>query len=78
MFYDGGYMVGMHGGGWIFLLLVIGAALFYVWQRPGRRGDVSGDKLPEKPHEVLRGRLASGAITAQQYEEHKALLDRDH
>ena len=78
MFHDGGYMVGMHGGWWIFLLLVIGAALFYAWQRPGRRGDVPGDKLPEKPHEVLRLRLASGAITAQQYEEHKALLDRDH
>ena len=78
MFYDGGYMGGMHGAWWIFWLLVIGAALFYVWQRPGRRGGAREDKLPEKPHEVLRGRLASGAITAQQYEEHKALLDRDH
>ena len=78
MFYDGGYMGGMHGGWWIFLLLVIGAALFYVWQRPGRRGAAREDKLPEKPHKVLRRRLASGAITPQQYEEHKTLLDRDH
>ena len=38
MFYDGGYMGGMHGGWWIFWLLVIGAALFYVWQRPGEAG----------------------------------------
>ena len=82
MFYDGGYMGGMHGGWWIFLLLVIGAALFYAWQRPGRRSDAPAeklqDKLQETPHEVLRRRLASGAITPQQYEEHKALLDRDN
>ena len=71
-------MVGMHGGGWIFLLLVIGAALFYGWRRLGWRDDGTGEKLQERPHEVLRRRLASGAITAQQYEEHKALLDRDH
>ena len=46
----------------------------------GRAGEVMSakTKLPETPHEVLRGRLASGAITPQQYEEHKTLLDRDH
>ena len=31
----------------------------------------------DKTLELLRRRLASGAITAQQYEEHKTLLDRD-
>ena len=77
MFYDGGYMGGMHGAWWIFWLLVIGGALAYVWQRAGERGDAPGEKLPDKPHEVLRGRLASGEITAQQYEELKTLLDRD-
>ncbi len=77
MFYDGGYMGGMHGWWWLFWLLVIGASLIYVWQRPGRRGDAPKDKLPERPHEVLRRRLANGAITPQQYEEHKTLLDRD-
>ena len=77
MFYDGGYMGGMHGGWWIFWLLVIGAAVFYALQRPARRDDGPGEQLQEKPHEVLRRRLASGAITPQQYEEHKTLLDRD-
>ena len=77
MFHDGGYMGGMHGGWWILWLLVIGIALFYVWQRPSRRGDAPEYKLPDDPHEVLRGRLARGAITPQQYEELKALLDRD-
>ena len=77
MFYDGGYMGGMHGGWWIFWLLVIGAALFYVWQRPARRVDGPADQLQEKPHDVLRRRLASGEITPQQYEEHKTLLGSD-
>jgi putative membrane protein len=74
MFNGNGYMVGMHGGWWILLMLVVGVALFYAWQRPGPGGNGPADK----PHEVLRRRLASGAITPQQYEEHKALLDRDN
>ena len=81
MFYDGGYMGGMHGGWWLLSLLVIGAALFFAWRRPGRRGDGPGgtpdEMAREKPQEVLRRRLASGAITPQQYEERKTLLDRD-
>ena len=77
MFNGYGYMMGMHGGWWI-LLLVIGAALFYVWQRPDPGGKETDDTPRETPHELLRMRLASGAITPQQYEEHKALLDRDN
>lgn len=77
MFYDGGYMAGMHGGWWIFWLLVIGAALVYAWQRPARRGDGPGEKPQETPHEVLRRRLANGEITPHEHEERKALLDRD-
>ena len=73
MFYDGGYMGGMHGWWWFFWLLVIGAVFFYGWGRPGRRVD----HPRETPHEVLRRRLANGEITPQQYEERKALLDRD-
>ena len=70
-------MGGMHGWWWLFLLLVIGAVLFYGWGRPGRRGDRPRETQDETPHEVLRRRLASGEITPQQYEERKALLDRD-
>ncbi|MBT9466946.1 SHOCT domain-containing protein [Hydrogenophaga sp.] len=77
MFNGYGYMMGMHGGWWI-LLLAIGAALFYVWQRPDPGGKETDDTPRETPHELLRRRLASGAITPQQYEEHKALLDRDN
>lgn len=73
MFHDGSYMVGMHGFWWLFWLLMIGVLLFYGWGRPGRHGE----RLRETPHEVLHRRLASGEITPQQYEERKALIDRD-
>ena len=78
MMYDGGYMGGMHGGWWIFwLLLVVGGVLLYAWQRKDRPGHGPAGTPQDSPHEVLRKRLASGAITPQQYEEHKTLLDRD-
>ena len=77
MFYDGAYMGGMHGGWWIFWVLLIAGALLYAWQRADRRGGGPADPPQESPHEALRRRLASGAITPQQYEEHKTLLDRD-
>ncbi len=37
------------------------------------RGHATGDST-----RGVRRRLASGALTPQQYEEHKALLDRDN
>ena len=78
MMYDGGCMGGMHSGWWIFwLLLVVGGALLYAWQRKDPGGQARAGTPQESPHEVLRRRLASGAITPQQYEEHKTLLDRD-
>jgi putative membrane protein len=72
MFYDHGYMIGMHGFWWLFWLLLIGFALFFGWAGPGRRDDSSR----ETPHEVLHRRLASGEITPQEYEERLALLKR--
>ena len=75
MFYNGNYMGAMMGGWWWWFiwLLVIAALLFYGWGRPQARG-----RHPrETPHEVLRRRLANGEITPAQYEERKALLDRD-
>lgn len=76
MFYDNGYLMGgMHGLWWIFWLVLVGVLVLFVygWGRPGER-----PRNPrETPHEVLRRRLASGEITTEQYEERKALLDRD-
>ncbi|MFY9509886.1 MAG: SHOCT domain-containing protein [Rubrivivax sp.] len=72
-FGNGFYMGGMHGLWWLFWIVLIGALVYAAWGRPSgrRRGST------ETPHEVLRRRLASGEIDAQEYEQRKALLDRD-
>jgi putative membrane protein len=72
-FTDGYFMGGMHGLWWIFWLALIGVFVFITWGRPSKRR--RGPR--ETPHEVLRRRLASGEITTVEYEERKALLDRD-
>ena len=74
MFYDGGYtMGGMHGLWWFFWMVLIGVLVFYGWGSPSekRRGQ------RETPLDVLKRRLASGEIAPEQYEQRKALLDRD-
>ncbi len=74
MFYDGGYaMGGMHGLWWIFWVVLIGVLVFYGW---GRRGGIRG-RPRETPLDVLQRRLASGAVSPEEYEKRKALLDRD-
>lgn len=73
MFYDHGYMGGMHAGWWLLWVLLIGVFLYSVWGRSTGRGRGRRDDA----HTILQRRLASGEITPSQYEEHKALLDRD-
>lgn len=74
MGYDGGYMMGgMHGLWWLFWLVLIGVLVFGGWGRTGSRRNTSD----ETPHEMLHRRLASGDITTAEYEERKALLNRD-
>lgn len=73
MDFDGGWMPAMHGmGGWWLVLLlvavVIGVLVGAQWRGGGTR---------ETPRQVLQRRLAAGEITAQEYEQRKALLDRD-
>lgn len=81
MFYEGGYfMGGMHWIWWLFCLALIGAVVYYVWGRPsvqrGGPGDQRGGPR-EAPYEVLKQRLASGEVSADEYEQRKLLLDRD-
>jgi putative membrane protein len=79
MMYDGGYMmVGMHGLWWLFWLVLLGVFLFGGWGRWGGRWNRSRDTPRDTPHEVLHRRLAGGEITPAEYEERKALLDRDN
>ncbi|MEO7151196.1 MAG: SHOCT domain-containing protein [Burkholderiaceae bacterium] len=74
MFYDGGYsMGGMHGLWWFFWVALIGVLVFYGWGSPSAKRQ----RPRESPIDVLRRRLASGEITPEQYEQRKALLDRD-
>ncbi|HMN76044.1 MAG TPA: SHOCT domain-containing protein [Burkholderiaceae bacterium] len=74
MFYNGGYfMGGMHALWWLFWIVLIGALLYVGF---GRRADRRNPPR-ETALEVLQRRLAAGEITPQQYEERKALLDRD-
>lgn len=73
LFDGGGYMMGMHGLGWLVLLVLLAGLFLFGLSRFTDRGD---DRR-ETPHEVLRRRLASGEITVAEYEERKAVLDRD-
>jgi len=74
MFYDGGYsMGGMHGLWWFFWLVLIGVLVFYGWGSPSAKRQ----RPRETPLDVLQRRLASGEIAPDQYEQRKALLDRD-
>ena len=74
MFYEGGYsMGGMHGLWWFFWLAMIGVLVFYGWGSPSEKRR----RPRESPLDVLQRRLASGEIAADQYEQRKALLDRD-
>ena len=66
-------MGGMHGLWWLFWLVLIGVLVFYTWGRPGEQRR----RPRETPHEALHRRLANGEINPEQYEERKALLDRD-
>ena len=74
MFYDGGYaMGGMHGLWWFLWPVLIGVLVFYGWGSPSEKRR----RPRESPLDVLQRRLASGEIAADQYEQRKALLDRD-
>ena len=73
MFHDSTYMLGMHWFWWLFFLALLAALFFAPWGYPVRRNRPAR----ESPHEVLRRRLAAGEITPQEYQQRKALLDRD-
>lgn len=73
MFHDYGYMVGMHAFWWFFWVIVVIAMVFWA------RADTPAPRRQprETPHEVLRRRLANGEVSEEEYEKHKAILDRD-
>ena len=64
MFYDNGYMIGMHALWWLFWAGLIVILIWSGWFRSGKP-----DAALESPQEILRRRLASGDITPAEYEE---------
>lgn len=71
MFYEA--MWGMHALWWVFWIVVV--IVLVSW---GRGGGGGRERAPrETPHEILRRRFAHGEIDAQEYENRKAVLDKD-
>ena len=72
MFHDGWYGFGIHAIWWIFWVIVI-VGVFLVLARGW--GDRARER--ETPLDTLRRRYARGEIGTQEYEERKAILERD-
>jgi putative membrane protein len=77
MMYDGGFLFGMHSLWWIFWLIVIAVVVVALLRTSGSAAQALRETPRETSHEVLRRRYAAGEVTTQEYEERKALLDRD-
>jgi len=72
MFYDGWYGFGMHAFWWLFWVILIAGV---VWAMG--RGSSGRQRERENPLEMLRRRYARGEVSTQEYEERKAILERD-
>lgn len=72
MFYDGWFAFGMHAFWWIFWVIFIALAVWGLASGWGGRSEAR-----ETPLETLRRRYARGEIGTQEYEERKAVLERD-
>lgn len=71
MYYEN--MMGMHAIWWIFWVGLSVYLLFW----GGPTNALRRNWPRETPHEALRRRLASGEVSAEEYEKRKTLLDRD-
>ncbi len=70
MFYGNGWMWGMHGLGWIFWIVVLGAVVYLVMRQSNR--NAGGSKPTAR--EIRDRRYAAGEISTQEYDERKAKL----
>ena len=70
--YDGYHFWGMHLVWWIVWILLLGWLFFGI----GRSGRWRS-KEEDTPLGVLQKRFASGEISKEEYEERKAILERD-
>lgn len=72
MFSDYYQMGGMHVLGWILWIFMAGLIVFALLRQANARGG-SG----ESPKELLQRRLAAGEVSPDEYEQSRALLNRD-
>jgi len=77
MYHDGSFFFGMHALWWI---VVFAAVAMLLVRAPGRReGDAktTDPASRETPLDILLRRYAAGEISTNEYEERKAVLERD-
>ena len=70
-----GYLIGMHAFGWLFWSMLIAVLIFLAVRSARTPFDSTAPK--ETAHDILKRRLAAGEISPEDYEQRKALLDRD-
>ncbi|WP_317046628.1 SHOCT domain-containing protein [Aequorivita antarctica] len=69
--YDGYHIGGMHLIWWFIWMIFI----FWIFATPF---DIPGQrKKKDSPLDILQKRFAAGQITKENYQEHKALLEKD-
>jgi putative membrane protein len=69
--YDGYHFGGMHLIWWFIWMIFIFWIFATPWDVPGQR------KKKDSPLDILQKRFAEGQITKENYQEHKALLEKD-
>lgn len=68
--YDGYHFWGMHLIWWVIWVIL----LFWIFFTPY---DVPGRKRKDSPLEILQRRFASGEMSKEEYEERRAIIERD-
>jgi putative membrane protein len=80
MYHDGSFYFGMHAIWWLVWIVVIAAFVMLLVRALGRREDdakTTANAPRETPLAILRRRYAAGEISTSDYEERKAVLERD-
>ncbi|MGK7294294.1 MAG: SHOCT domain-containing protein [Candidatus Wenzhouxiangella sp. M2_3B_020] len=67
---------GMHGGWWLFLVLLVALVVFAIWAVSRSTGSGrQGRPREETPLERLQHRYAEGEISTEEYEERRHQLE---
>lgn len=80
MYHDGSLYFGMHAIWWLVWIVVITVFVMLLARALGRREDdakTTVNAQRETPLAILRRRYAAGEISTSDYEERKAVLERD-